>query len=109
MIGGNARPFAADVSKASDAEGMVKFAEESFGRLDVIFNNAGIFHPNDESVTNTTEAIWDAQLDLNLKGAFFLVRAALPELYALVADRVASRPRVQRNASRTSCGGFPQE
>src|SRR5258706_13460175 len=58
-IGPNARAFAADVSKASDAEGMVKFAEASFGRLDAIFNNAGIFHPDDESVITTTEATWD--------------------------------------------------
>src|SRR5258706_13715234 len=69
-IGPNARAFTADVSKASDAEGMVKFAEESFGRLDVIFNNAGIFHPEDESVTNTTEAIWDMVINVNLKGVF---------------------------------------
>src|SRR5436305_1625209 len=67
-IGDNARAFAADVSKASDAEGMVKFAEERFGKLDVIFNNAGIFHPNDESVTNTSEEIWNMVIDVNLKG-----------------------------------------
>ena len=69
-IGDNARAFAADVSKASDAAGMVRFAEESFGKLNVVFNNAGIFHPNDESVTNTTEAIWDMVINVNLKGVF---------------------------------------
>jgi NAD(P)-dependent dehydrogenase (short-subunit alcohol dehydrogenase family) len=79
-IGDNARAFAADVSKASDAEGMVKFAEESFGRLDVIFNNAGIFHPNDESVTNTTEAIWDMVINVNLKGVFLGCQYAIPAL-----------------------------
>src|SRR5262245_29497537 len=54
-IGGDARAFAADVSKAKDAEGMVRFAEESYGRLDVIFNNAGVFHNDDNSVINTAE------------------------------------------------------
>src|SRR5205814_7006259 len=53
--GGEARAFAADVSKAKDAEGMVRFAEERYGRLDVAFNNAGVFHAKDESVTNTVE------------------------------------------------------
>src|SRR5438552_1593882 len=68
--GGEARAFAADVSKAKDAEAMVHFAEEAFGRLDIAFNNAGIFHANDESVTNTSEDIWDLVIDINLKGVF---------------------------------------
>src|SRR5258707_8251548 len=58
-IGGNAVAFGADISKAKDSEAMVAFAEKTFGRLDVAFNNAGIFHPRDDSVTNTTEEIWD--------------------------------------------------
>src|SRR5882672_11194116 len=53
-IGQNARAFGADISKAKEAEAMIAFAEKSFGRLDVVFNNAGIFHPSDDSVTNTT-------------------------------------------------------
>src|SRR2546428_5562654 len=70
-IGGQAKAFAADVSKAKDAEAMVKFAEESFGKLNVVFNNAGVFHPKDESVTTTPEDIWDMVIDINLKGVFF--------------------------------------
>src|SRR5436853_6521897 len=46
---GDARAFAADVSKANDAEAMVRFAEESYGKLDIVFNNAGIFHGADDS------------------------------------------------------------
>src|SRR5437773_11765866 len=51
-IGANARPFAADVSRAKDAEAMIAFAEKSFGSLNVVFNNAGIFDPEDDSVTH---------------------------------------------------------
>lgn len=79
-IGENARPFAADVSKAKDAEAMIAFAEKSFGSLDVIFNNAGVFHPKDESVTNTSEEIWDFVIDINLKGVFFGCQYAIPAL-----------------------------
>jgi NAD(P)-dependent dehydrogenase (short-subunit alcohol dehydrogenase family) len=79
-IGNNARAFAADISKASDCEAMVKFAEETFGNLNVVFNNAGIFHPNDESVTNTTEAIWDMVINVNLKGVFLGCQYAIPAL-----------------------------
>ncbi len=79
-IGANARAFAADVSKAKDAEAMVAFAEKTFGRLDVVFNNAGIFHPKDDSVTNTSEDIWDLVIDVNLKGVFLGCKYAIPAL-----------------------------
>ncbi len=46
--GGDAKAFAADVSKAKDAEAMVRFAEERYGRLDIAFNNAGVFHAKDD-------------------------------------------------------------
>ncbi len=79
-IGGNAKAFGADISKAKDAEAMVAFTEKAFGRLDVIFNNAGIFHAKDESVTNTTEEIWDLVIDVNLKGVFFGCQYAIPAM-----------------------------
>ncbi len=78
--GGDARAFAADISKAKDSEAMVMFSEESYGKLNVVFNNAGIFHPKDESVTTTTEEIWDLVIDVNLKGVFFGCQYAIPAL-----------------------------
>jgi NAD(P)-dependent dehydrogenase (short-subunit alcohol dehydrogenase family) len=78
--GGDARAFAADVSKGKDAEAMVRFAEKSYGRLDVVFNNAGIFHPKDESVTNTAEDIWDLVININLKGVYLGCQYAIPAL-----------------------------
>jgi NAD(P)-dependent dehydrogenase (short-subunit alcohol dehydrogenase family) len=80
QAGGDAAAFAADVSRAMDAEGMVRFAEESYGKLNVVFNNAGVFHPNDDSVTNTTEAIWDMVINVNLKGVFLGCQYAVPAL-----------------------------
>ncbi len=79
-IGENARAFSADVSKAKDAESMIAFAEKTFGRLDIVFNNAGVFHPKDESVTDTPEDIWDMVIDINLKGVFFGCQYAIPAL-----------------------------
>ncbi|HMC20807.1 MAG TPA: glucose 1-dehydrogenase [Thermoanaerobaculia bacterium] len=78
--GGEARAFAADVSKARDAEGMIRFAEKAFGRVDVVFNNAGVFHPKDESVTDTPEDIWDMVIDINLKGVYLGCKYAIPAL-----------------------------
>ena len=78
--GGEARAFSADVSKANDAEAMVRFAEEQFGALHVAFNNAGVFHANDESVTNTSEDIWDLVININLKGVFLGCKYEIPAL-----------------------------
>jgi NAD(P)-dependent dehydrogenase (short-subunit alcohol dehydrogenase family) len=79
-IGDGARAFQADVARASDAAAMVRFAEQQFGRLDIVFNNAGIFHPEDDSVTNTSEEIWDRVIDVNLKGVFLGCKYAIPAL-----------------------------
>ena len=111
QIGANARAFAADVSKAKDAEGMVKFAEEQFGRLDVIFNNAGVFHPDDDSVTNTSEDIWDLVIDVNLKGVFLGCKYGIPALLragggsiintaSFVAVMGAAAPQIAYTASK---------
>jgi NAD(P)-dependent dehydrogenase (short-subunit alcohol dehydrogenase family) len=75
--GGTADAFRADCSKVPEIEALVSAVIKTFGTLDILVNNAGIMHT--ASVEETTEKIWDQQLDLNLKGAFFLLRAALPE------------------------------
>ena len=77
-VGGVA--FAADVSKAGDAEGMVQFAEDTYGRLDIIFNNAGVFFDDDGSVTETSEETWDRVININLKGVFLGCKYAIPAL-----------------------------
>jgi NAD(P)-dependent dehydrogenase (short-subunit alcohol dehydrogenase family) len=108
---GNARAFGADVSKAKDAEAMVAFAEKEFGRLDVVFNNAGVFHPKDDSVTNTPEDIWDMVIDINLKGVFFGCQFAIPALLragggsiintaSFVAIMGAAAPQIAYTASK---------
>ncbi len=78
--GGEAKAFAADVSKAKDCEGMVAFAEKSYGLLNIAFNNAGVFHADDDSVTNTSEEIWDFVINVNLKGVFLGCKYAVPAL-----------------------------
>src|ERR1051326_3145479 len=78
--GGDARAFSADVSKAKDCEAMVKFAEDQFGALHIAFNNAGIFDAADESVTNTSEDVWDRVIDINLKGVFLGCKYEIPAL-----------------------------
>ncbi|HEX9439161.1 MAG TPA: SDR family NAD(P)-dependent oxidoreductase, partial [Roseiflexaceae bacterium] len=78
--GGRAVFVHADVSKAIDAEGMVRAAEESFGKLNVLFNNAGISHIDDDDAINTDEAVWDLTMNINLKGVFMGCKYGIPAL-----------------------------
>jgi NAD(P)-dependent dehydrogenase (short-subunit alcohol dehydrogenase family) len=78
--GGEAVYVHADVSKSADAETMVRTAEESFGRLDVLFNNAGISHARDDDAVTTEEEVWDLTMNINLKGVFLGCKHGIPAL-----------------------------
>ncbi|MFQ5676209.1 MAG: glucose 1-dehydrogenase [bacterium] len=80
QAGGDADFFSADVSKASEAQAMIQHAETTYGRLDVVFNNAGIFPDSDGSVLETSEDVWDLVMQVNLKGVFLGCKYAIPAL-----------------------------
>ena len=70
----------ADVSKTDDARDMVQVAEDNFGALHVIFNNAGISHARDDDAVTTEEEVWDLTFAINVKGVFFGCKYAIPAL-----------------------------
>jgi len=78
--GGEAAFTGADVSKAVEARLMIEFAEKTFGKLNVLFNNAGIFPDQDGSVLETEEDVWDRVMNVNLKGVFFGCKYGIPAL-----------------------------
>jgi glucose 1-dehydrogenase len=78
--GGHAVGVQADVSKPADLQRMVDTAVESFGRLDVLVNNAGI--ETRTSILDTTEADYQRVLDINLKSAFFGTQCAAKQFIA---------------------------
>ncbi len=78
--GGRAIYVRADVSKAVDCANMVNMAEQTYSKLDVLFNNAGISHINDDDATNTDEAVWDLTMAINLKGVFLGCKYGIPAL-----------------------------
>jgi NAD(P)-dependent dehydrogenase (short-subunit alcohol dehydrogenase family) len=78
--GGDARAFRADVSSRVDTEEMVAAAENEFGKLDVLFNNAGIMLATDGDALDTDEAVWDLTMNVNLKGVWLGCRAGIPAL-----------------------------
>lgn len=78
--GGKAVYVHADVSKAADCENMVKVAEDTHGKLNIMFNNAGIMHSSDDDAISTEESVWDLTMAINVKGVFFGCKYGIPAL-----------------------------
>jgi NAD(P)-dependent dehydrogenase (short-subunit alcohol dehydrogenase family) len=78
--GGEALYVHADVARAQDCAAMVEAAEARFGKLNVLFNNAGIMHSQDDDAIATEEEIWDLTMAINLKGVFLGCKFGIPAL-----------------------------
>ena len=81
-IGDAAHYVHADVSLEADARAMVDATIERFGRLDVLYNNAGVMLPDDGSVDAMDERIWDITLGVNVKGVAFGCKYGIPAMLA---------------------------
>ena len=79
-LGRRALAFAGDVRDARAIQSAVDAAIAEFGRIDIVFNNAGIVAY--AALDEMTEDEWDAMLDINLKGPFLVTRAVAPHLKA---------------------------
>ena len=101
----------ADVSRAGDCQRMVAATEQAFGRLSVLFNNAGIMHAKDDDAVSTDESIWDLTLDVNAKGVFLGCKYGIPALRragggsivntaSFVARLGAATPQIAYTASK---------
>ena len=77
--GGKAVFMAVDVSKVDSVNALFEGTIASFGKLDVLFNNAGILD-GFANIHNTTDTLWDHVLGVNLSGYFYCARAAIPHL-----------------------------
>ncbi len=109
--GGKSVYVHADVSKAADCENMVAVAEKTFGKLNVMFNNAGIMHHNDDNAVTTEEDVWDLTMAINLKGVFLGCKYGIPALKragggsiintaSFVAHLGAATPQIAYTASK---------
>jgi NAD(P)-dependent dehydrogenase (short-subunit alcohol dehydrogenase family) len=101
----------ADVSKASDCERMVAEAEKAFGKLNVLFNNAGIMLGKDDDAVSTEESVWDRTMEVNAKGVFLGCKYGIPALKragggsiintaSFVARLGAATPQIAYTASK---------
>lgn len=109
--GGTAIAQRADVSASADCEQMIAAAEQQFGKLHILFNNAGIMHSDDGTSEDTTEATWDLTMNVNLKGVFLGCKYGIPALRragggsiintaSFVAHLGAATPQVAYTASK---------
>ena len=78
--GGEGTFVRADVSSESDAKRMVDHAVSTFGRLDVLYNNAGIMPEADHSVIDTDVDTWDTVMAVNVRGVFLGCKYAIPRM-----------------------------
>lgn len=97
--GGQAAHAVGDVRLAAEAEHLVRVAVERFGRLEVLFNNAGLGFV--ATLHETPEEKWDLVLDTNLKGIYQVSRFAVPELMR------QGRGVIINNASQLGFVGAP--
>ena len=77
--GGNAHAIACDVSKESDVDDMVSETAERYGRLDMLFNNAGISYPS-TLIDEIPVDVWRSMVDINLTGTFNTFRLCAAEM-----------------------------
>ena len=78
--GGEAIAVKADVSKEADAQAMIMAALRAYGRIDVLYNNAGIMPAADHSVIDTDVDTWDQVMAVNVRGVFLGCKYAIPQM-----------------------------
>jgi NAD(P)-dependent dehydrogenase (short-subunit alcohol dehydrogenase family) len=76
--GGKALFIRTDVRRAAECQRAVDSTISAFGKLDILFNNAGVFYPH--TALDCSEEEWDLQIDVNLKGTFLMSKSALPHM-----------------------------
>jgi NAD(P)-dependent dehydrogenase (short-subunit alcohol dehydrogenase family) len=78
--GGQASFVKTDVSSESGARTMIEHAMDTYGRVDVLYNNAGVMPEADHSVVDTDVATWDQVMAVNVRGVFLGCKFAIPRM-----------------------------
>jgi NAD(P)-dependent dehydrogenase (short-subunit alcohol dehydrogenase family) len=83
-----------DVSKEDSVRGLVSAAVDRFGKLNIMFNNAGIMHPDDDNALTTPEKVWDLTMNINVKGVwyFYYLKFRFGCKYAISAMKNSKEP-----------------
>ena len=77
--GGDAAYIHLDVSKENEVEGVIRNVIEKYRKIDILFNNAGIF-PVTSSLEQMETTVWDEIMDINSNGTFIITKYSMPYL-----------------------------
>lgn len=102
--GGEAKEFKADVSIVSEIEKLIEEVKNEWGSVNILVNNAGVFHT--VPVMETTEEIWDQTIDLNLKGYFFAVKTLVPHWREIGGGKVVNISSIAGTGAFPNCPGY---
>lgn len=78
--GGEASFYEVDISNEQQVSDAVARVVTDFGKIDVLYNNAGVMPAADHSVVDTSEEVWDLVMNINVKGIFFMTKYVIPEM-----------------------------
>jgi NAD(P)-dependent dehydrogenase (short-subunit alcohol dehydrogenase family) len=92
--GGRAEVCRADISSAADRAAMMNFVAETFGRLDLLVNNAGVAPRERRDILEAGEESFDRLIAINLKGAYFLTQLAANRMIEWKQAGVVEHPRI---------------
>lgn len=105
-----------DVTREADCRALVRATADAFGQIDVLINNAGYAPP--ATLLDTSEELWDATLNVCLKGVYLMTRAALPAMLkqgggsivniSSVAGKVGVTNRTAYCAAKWGVHGFTE-
>jgi NAD(P)-dependent dehydrogenase (short-subunit alcohol dehydrogenase family) len=102
--GGTAKTFKGDISDLKEIKRITDAVIADLGRVDIVVNNAGVFHT--VPVMETTEEIWDAQLDLNLKACFFMVKTLVPHFRKNGGGKVINITSIAGTGAFPNCPAY---
>jgi NAD(P)-dependent dehydrogenase (short-subunit alcohol dehydrogenase family) len=94
----------ADVSSAGEVEGLVRFAADRYGGVDILVNSAGIQRYG--TVVDTSEELWDEVLAVNLKGMFLTAKHCVPELRRRGGGAIVNVASVQAFATQGGVAAY---
>jgi NAD(P)-dependent dehydrogenase (short-subunit alcohol dehydrogenase family) len=86
-MGGNAEAVKCDISKLEEVQNLTKMVIESFQKVDILINNAGMNFPP-QSLVDYPEDDWDTVMNVNLKGTYYCCKCICPEMIKRKKGRV---------------------
>ena len=96
----------ADVANAEDVKKVVNAAIETYGKLDVLFNNAGIDYSGYGQTDQEPEDTWDHVIDVNLKGTFLGIKYAVPEMWKAGGGSIINNSSVNDSQAGVSTSSY---